>query len=365
MNMSEFDKYIAKKNNVGDVGPQGDSGLKTSHDTHDFDYEFESSDSPADDTLSFDYEDDQDDVTSEDFKYLTDYEMHDHRKQYDKQYERLFDTYKKTTKKLKTKSELTFSDDEIAGFDYVKSYYIANMEAKQKAKDEKVKLATFMGFFFFAGFLIVVYSTFYNMGIEAKNTSYAAVTQTEAIQLSEIQLKKEDFSELRRRIQEKKQVDLASEISNVKKQTQQEIKPVIVQAEQPVIKSTPHVPSVVNNYNFDKLNSGLATLGYSLLACFAAFISFKGLSSFSKSFKLKREIKKSKQLIDSFKLAISNQDNQLSISQHINDQIVINNILIDRLQNNNNVVELMAVNEKMKDTSQFINNNLISNFKEV
>lgn len=362
MNMSEFDKYIEENYKVGDIGTQGDSGLKTSHDTHDFDYEFESSDSPSDDAVSFHYEDD---VTSDDFEYLTDYEMHNNRKQYDKQYERLFDTYKKTTKKSKVKSKSTFSDDEIAGFDYVKSYYIANMEAKQQAKAEKVKLATFMGFAFFAGFLIVVYSTFYNMGIDSANNSSVYVTQTEAIkaseiQLSEMQLKKDDFSELRRRIQEKKQVDIASEISNVKKQTQQEIKPVIIQAEQPVIKP---VPSVVNNYNFDKLNSGLATLGYSLLACFAAFVSFKGLSSFSKSFKLKREIKKSKQLIDSFKLAISNQDDQLSISQHINDQIVINNILIERLQKNNNVVELMAVNEKMKDTSQFINNNLISNFK--
>jgi hypothetical protein len=353
MNMSEFDKYIEENYKVGDIGPQGDSGLKTSHDTHDFDYEFESSDSPSDDAVSFHYEDD---VTSDDFEYLTDYEMHNNRKQYDKQYERLFATYKKTAKKSNIKSKSTFSDDQIAGFDYVKSYYIANMEAKQKAKAEKVKIATFMGFAFFAGFLIVVYSTFYNMGIDSANNSSVYVTQTEAIKNSEIKLKNEDFSELRRRIQEKQQVDMASEISNVKKQTQQEAKPVIIQAEQPV-------PSVVNNYNFDKLNSGLATLGYSLLACFAAFVSFKGLSSFSKSFKLRREIKKSKQLIDSFKLAISNQDDQLSISQHINDQIVINNILIDRLQHNNNVIELMAVNEKMKDTSQFINNNLISNFK--
>jgi hypothetical protein len=362
MNMSEFDKYIEENHKVGDVGSQGDSGLKTSHDTHDFDYEFESSDSPSDDGLSFDYEDDQDDVTADDFKYLTDYEMHDQRKHYDKQYERLFDTYKKTSKKSKVKSESTFSDDEIAGFDYVKSYYIANMEAKQITKEKQVKVATLVGFIFLAASLLVVYSSFYNMGIESSNSSFVYVTQNEAMKASEIQLKKEDFSELRSRIQEKKQLDMASEISNVKKQTQQEIKPVIIQAEQPVIKP---VPSVVNNYNFDKLNSGLATLGYSLLACFAAFVSFKGLSSFSKSFKLKREIKKSKQLIHSFNLAISNQDNQLAISQHINDQIVINNILIDRLQNNNNVVELMAVNEKMKDTSQFINNNLISNLKEI
>lgn len=362
MNMSEFDKYIEDNYKVGDIGPQGDVGRKTSHDTHDFDYEFESSDSPSDDGLSFDYEDDQNDVTADDFKYLTDYEMHDQRKHYDKQYERLFDTYKKTPKKSKVKSKSTFSDDEIAGFDYVKSYYIANMEAKKITKDKQVRIAMLVGFIFIASFILVVYSSLYNTGVNSANNSSIYVTQTEAIKNSEIKLKNEDFSELRRRIQEKKQLDMASEISNVKKQTQQEVKPVIIQAEQPVIKP---VPSVVNNYNFDKLNSGLATLGYSLLACFAAFASFKGLSSFSKSFKLKREIKKSKQLINSFNLAISNQDNQLAISQHINDQIVINNILIDRLQKNNNVVELMAVNEKMKDTSQFINNNLISNLKEV
>lgn len=343
MNMSEFDKYIEENHKVGDVGSQGDSGLKTSHDTHDFDYEFENSEPHSDDSFSFQYEGDQDDVTSEDFEYLTDYEMHDQRKHYDKQYERLFDTYKKTHKKSKNiKSKSTFSDDEIAGFDYVKSYYIANMEAKQITKDKQVTVVTLVGFIFLAASLLFVYSSLYNTGVE----SSVYISQNGILKNAERSINPEDIAELRQKIHKTNQTIA--------------IKQNIVKAEPP----TP-VPSVVNNYNFEKLNSGLTTLGYSLLACFAAFVSFKGLSSFSKSFKLRREIKKSKQLINSFNLAISNQDNQLAISQHINDQIVINNILIERLQNNNNVVELMAVNEKMKDTSQFINNNLINNLKEV
>lgn len=144
-------------------------------------------------------------------------------------------------------------------------------------------------------------------------------------------------------------------------ETHRKIQPTLTEINIPKLEEK---PSIVNNYNFDQLNSGLTTLGYSLLACFLTFFSFKGLFIIGKSFRIKKEIKRSKQLIERFNQTISNQDNQLSISHLINDQMVINNILIERLNTNSHVVELIAINEKMKDTNQFINNALIKNLKE-
>lgn len=351
--MSEFDKYMDEINKTGACGPKGDVGLKNSFDTHDYDYEFEESyDSKKSEDI--DVENDSDfECDLDDFITVHDYERYQKKEQYDKQYDRLFATYPRDGKKsIAKKKSSTFSDDQIAGFEQVKNYYIANMEAKQKAKATQVKVATMVGFAVCAGFLFVAAASAFKLGTDAGNASYTYITQEGQITQNETLIEQSDLSNIRRKIQESNQTTMLQQDPLKVEKTVAKIEPA-------------PIPSVVNNYNFDQLNSGLATLGYSLLACFAAFVSFRGLSSFTKSFKLKREIKKSKVLIDNFNLAISTQDNQLAVSQLINDQIVINNILIDRLQNNNNVVELMAVNEKMKDASQFINNNLITNFKGV
>ena len=348
--MNNFDKYISQKHDTdvgigitGDLGPVGEI-CPVASDSHDFCYDFDEETSYIDDIK------DEEDFDTSEFKYLTDYELHEQRKRDDKHYDRLFQTYRNS------KKSSTFHDEENDQFDYVKSYYSANIEAQQKSKNNVIKAAMMAGCSIIVGFLLVSAIASMAGGYKAANSEHTYVIQKNAVDSSELQsIKASEISSLRKLIHDKQQIDNQSVI------IPQDSQPIITKAE-PVVNPA---PSVVNNYNFDQLNTGLTTLGYSLIACFMAFFSFKGLSGITKSFKLKREIKKSKQLLDDFKGVISKQNNQLEISQLINDQIVINNILIERLNKNNNVVQLIAVNEKMKDTSQFINNNLITNFKGV
>lgn len=347
--MNDFGKYIDEISKPvefspkGDIGPVGDI-CPIASDSHDFCYDFDEEPSSVND------EEDEEDFDATEFKYLTDYQMHEQRKRDDKHYDRLFKKYRNS------KKSSTSHDEEIDQFDYVKSYYSANIEAQQKSKNNAIKAATMAGCSIIVGFLLVSIIASMAGGYKATNTDHTYVIQKNAVDNSEIQsITANEISSLRKRIHGKQQID------NQGVSSPQESQPIITKAEPVVIPA----PSVVNNYNFDQLNTGLTTLGYSLVACFIAFFSLKGLVGITKSFKLKREIKKSKQLLDDFKAVISKQNNQLEISQLINDQIVINNILIERLNKNNNVVQLIAVNEKMKDTSQFINNNLITNFKGV
>lgn len=346
MTMNDFSKYIDEISKPvefspkGDIGPVGDI-CPIASDSHDFCYDFDR------ETSSVNDEEDEEDFDATEFKYLTDYEMHEQRKRDDKHYDRLFKKYRNS------KKSSTSHDEEIDQFDYVKSYYSANIEAQQK--NNAIKVATMIGFSIMVGFLLVSIIAFMAGGYKAANTDHTYVIQKNAVESSELQaITASKITDLGNRLREKHQID------NQGVSSRQESQPIITKADPVVIPA----PSVVNNYNFDQLNTGLTTLGYSLIACFMAFFSFKGLAGITKSFKLKREIKKSKQLLDDFKSVISKQNNQLEISQLINDQIVINNILIERLNKNNNVVQLIAVNEKMKDTSHFINNNLITNFKE-
>lgn len=347
--MNDFSKYIDEISKPvefspkGDIGPVGDI-CPIASDSHDFCYDFD------EETSSVNDEEDEEDFDATEFKYLTDYEMHEQRKRDDKHYDRLFKKYRNS------KKSSTFHDEEIDQFDYVKSYYSANIEAQQKSKNNAIKAATMAGGSIVVGFLLVSIIASMAGGYKSANTDHTYVIQKNAVDSSELQaITASKITDLGNRLREKHQID------NQGVSSRQENQPIITKADPVVIPA----PSVVNNYNFDQLNTGLTTLGYSLIACFMAFFSFKGLAGITKSFKLKREIKKSKQLLDDFKSVISKQNNQLEISQLINDQIVINNILIERLNKNNNVVQLIAVNEKMKDTSQFINNNLITNFKEV
>lgn len=319
--MSEFDDYIERVNKTGDIGPKGEVGVKISFDTHEFDYEFdETNDSEKSYADKMAY-------------YIDDYsdDEYENLMKYDKQYDRLFDIYKRHDKKSKSKKKsTTLSDDEIAGFEHVKNYYITKMATKQKAQSNMIKIAKTLFLVTLTSITLVSLVLFLTVkSIDGSNNSYTYLT---------------------------KQGDKSNQLNLIKQEPMNIAKPFVkVNSES--------IPSVVNNYNFDKLNSGLATLGYSLLICFIGLICFKGFSSFRKSLTLKKEFKKSKDLIDNFNLTISNQDSQLSVSQLINDQIVINNILIERLQKNNNVVELMAINEKLIDASNFINSNLITNLK--
>jgi hypothetical protein len=141
--------------------------------------------------------------------------------------------------------------------------------------------------------------------------------------------------------------------------------PVIVKNKE-AISSTPTVvipnkvePTVVNNYNFEKLNTGLINLSYCLLICFATFFSIKGFSLLGKSLKIKSQIKKSKNLIKAFNNAV-NSGNYIAISQEINEQLLMNNIVIERFNNNSNTIELMAITERLKDIGTVINKNILT-----
>lgn len=134
---------------------------------------------------------------------------------------------------------------------------------------------------------------------------------------------------------------------------------------QKLISSTPTVkpnkvePTVVNNYNFEQLNTGLFNLGYCLLICFATFFGIKGFNLLGKSFKIKSQIKKSKSLIKEFNNAVNN-GNYIAISQEINEQLLMNNIIIERFNNNTNTIELMAITERLKDIGTVINKNILT-----
>lgn len=268
----------------------------------------------------------------DDFKYLTDLEDYKNSEKSDAIYQ--------TYSQYKMKKDLIKSNDpdyqDNAGFDYVKEYYASNILENQTRR-------RMIQFFFLTSISVLFFISlaFYRF---TDNTPHAIYIQKNSEVKSSQGITKDEMDAFR--------MNFGTKAHGMPKEVIEKPKEIENTA-----------TSIVNNYNFDQLNTGLTTLGYSLLACFITFFSFKGLSTISKSFKLKREIKKSIRLLNDFKSVISQQNNQLEISQLINDQIVINNILIERLNKNNNVVQLIAINEKMKDTSQFINNNLIENLK--
>lgn len=235
-----------------------------------------------------------------------------------------------------------FNDDFGDDFGHVKNYYDQSLYQNMVKKKAHVKYAKFFFILMLTFFTLFIYTVFYKMIHESRQIVYMADKneQDKALYQNEIlsmRKKAQGISEL--------QPVTAINIAHNKK----------LEQDQKI------VPTIVNNYNFEQLNTGLATLGYSLLACFAGFCSFKGLSSFRKAYKIKKEIKRSRNLLNSFN--VNSNDNQLAIGQCITDQIMLNNILISRLETNNTVVELMTINEKLKDTSHFINKSLMNNLK--
>lgn len=334
--MRKIKKYKMDKYFKADIMPRGDIGIKT----NDFDFDFEEYDVGE----SYDYCNETSDMDvfleSVDDTCLDEDSCEEH-------YDHLFD-YKNRSKKEASKSKnisYHLSDDEIAGFERVKTYYNANIEATHKQKEEMINRVILLGILMVSIVLVTVYITFYNMANDAIYIEHetGAVSSVPALSVSDIH-------------------DLREQIS---KDTSVIVNKPIVEPAKVVPREDPKVvaPSIVNNYNFEQLNTGLTTLGYSLLGCLAAFMSFKGLLFWGRSRRLKKEIKKSNALITQFKTLINSNNNQLETSQLISEQIILNNIFIERLSSNNNVVELIAVNEKLKDTNSFINDHLIKNLK--
>jgi len=302
MNKFEFKKFYSDSTPCGDLGPKGDFGLKISNEM-DFGFDYDPPRTKSKKQNDFDDIDNESIIDYDDYDYCT---------------------------KGKKNDDYLEDEYELDPFGQVKNFYQSQIETNYIQKSKQAKLAAL----FFAGtvtFFIAWCGVIAYEGLNTNKTIYVA-------------------SQHGGLIQDKKQVEInSSTVIHQKLLSHNKVE---------------STPAVVNNYNFEKLNSGLTTLGYSLLACFLGMFTFKGLSILGKSFRIKKEIKRSKQLIENFKQTISNQDNQLSISHLINDQMVINNILIDRLNKNSHVVELIAINEKMKDTSQFINSRLLNNLKE-
>jgi len=344
--MKKYTKYhYAKKDfhskksfyeNRCDIGHKGVIGEKVNLDVNNYDYDF------GDDTGYNDYkvsDDSMMEIDTDMDDLVDDYSYNEH-------YENLFDTYPKKKKSNKdSKKSKSLMLDEEAGFDRVKRYYVANMEANQKKKEKMIGLAITTGLLMVGIAVVSIYATFFNMS--EKSTVYIA-HETGKFITSDLSV---------------------SEIHNLRQQISKDtaliVNKPLLESNKAAAKEEPKVvaPSIVNNYNFEQLNTGLTTLGYSLLGCLSAFVSFKGLSLWGRSRRLKKEIKKSNALLTQFKSLINTNNNQLETSQFISEQIILNNIFIERLSSNNNVVELIAVNEKLKDTNSFINDHLIKNLK--
>lgn len=325
MNKFQFDKLdpdsTACHNNgkKGNLGPKGDVGIKISNEV-DYGFDYGSPHKKSKKEIKSKQNDDEYD----DYDSMINFNDYD-----DYDYEFI--------KGKKNDDDFEY-ETQFDEFGMVKSFYESQLETNYIQKSKQAKFAAF----FFAASVTCFIGLACTIVYEKTNSQQSIyITNSDS---SIIQHQKEPI----------KSSELISNqvVSDGNKSTS---------GHTPKIESK---PSIINNYNFDSLNSGLTTLGYSLLTCFLAFFSFKGLSMMGKSFRIKKEIKRSKQLIERFKQTISNQDNQLSISHLINDQMVINNILIERLNTNSHIVELIAINEKMKDTNQFINNELIKNLKE-
>lgn len=343
--MKKYTKYhYAKKDfhskksfyeNRGDIGHKGVIGEKVKLEFNEYDFGDETgyNDYKVSDDSMMEIDTDMDD-------FMDDYSYNEH-------YENLFETYPKKTKSTKdSKKSKSLMLDEEAGFDRVKRYYVANMEANQKKKEKMIGLAITTGLLMAGIAVVSIYATFYNIS-EKSSTVYIAHETGKLITSDS------NISEIH---------DLRQQIS---KDTALIVNKPLLESNKVAAKEEPKVvaPSIVNNYNFEQLNTGLTTLGYSLLGCLAAFMSFKGLSLLGRSRRLKKEIKKSNALLTQFKSLINTNNNQLETSQLISEQIILNNIFIERLSSNNNVVELIAVNEKLKDTNSFINDHLIKNLK--
>lgn len=332
--MKKDKKYKLDKYCQADIRARGDIGIKI----NDFDFDYEEYDVGK----SYDYGNDIYDMDvfleSVDDTCLDEESCEEH-------YDHLFENESRSKKEYSKSKNISYrlSDDEIAGFERVKTYYNANIEANYKQKEEMVNRVIVSGILMVSIVLVTVYITFYNMASDAIYIDHKTGAVSSASALSDIH-------------------DLRQQIS---KDTAVIVNKPLVEPAKVVPREEPKVvaPSIVNNYNFEQLNTGLTTLGYSLLGCLAAFLSFKGLSFWGRSRRLKKEIKKSNALLTQFKMLINSNNNQLETSQLISEQIILNNIFIERLSSNNNVVELIAVNEKLKDTNSFINDHLIKNLK--
>lgn len=351
--MKKNKKYTMNKYYQEDCGPKGDIGIQPNG--YDFGYDFGDDVEEYEESNSYDYVYDYDrdvsidsveDNCSDDFHF------------YDEHYDNLFDGKsrgKKEASKLKNISH-RLSDDEIAGFERVKTYYNANIEANQKKKDKITSHIIMSGLLIIGFFSVTSYLTFHNIATNQPSLVYVSHETGKISDLPDLTISENpaisinDINVLRKQINKDTGIIVNKPISEPVKEVQREEPKVVA-------------PSIVNNYNFEQLNTGLTTLGYSLLGCLAAFMSFKGLSLLARSHRLKKEIKKSKSLLNQFKAFINSNDNQLETSQLISEQIILNNIFIERLSSNNNVVELIAVNEKLKDTNSFINDHLIKNLK--
>lgn len=329
--MKKNKKYKIDKYYQGDLGPKGDVGIKTSDFEDDFDVYEEK-------PKLYDYDNDIYDMAVSLDSFDNDcLDTHSYKEHYDQSFET-----KKNIKKEDSKSKSishSISHDNIVGFDHVKSYYNANIEAEYKKKTQMIRHLTISCLLMVGCLSAISYLTFYD---RASNVSSIYIdNKTGAVS---------DIQNLRQQIHEDTAVIVNKSIAEPAN---------LIQKEEPKVVA----PSIVNNYNFEQLNTGLTTLGYSLLAVLTAFMSFKGISLLGRSLRIKKEIKKSNALLTQFKTLMNSNNHQLETSQLISEQIILNNIFIERLSSNNNVVELIAINEKLKDTNSFINDHLIKNLK--
>lgn len=118
-----------------------------------------------------------------------------------------------------------------------------------------------------------------------------------------------------------------------------------------------------NHYHFDTLNKGLKFLGVALLSIFVTILLLKSFKSIRSLMVVRSAIRKSKKILSSFDNSVKNKEKYLAISQHIAEQVFINNIIISNQKDKNNIVNLILNTEKLKDRLRFMENSLFNSEK--
>lgn len=132
------------------------------------------------------------------------------------------------------------------------------------------------------------------------------------------------------------------------------------------VEETPKEPIIEkteNHYHFDNLNKGLKFLGFALLSIFGTILILKFFKNIRSVMVVKSAIKKSNKILSSFDNSIKNKEKYLAFSQHIAEQIFVNNIIISNQKDKNNIVNLILNTEKLKDRLNFMENSLLDTEK--
>lgn len=132
---------------------------------------------------------------------------------------------------------------------------------------------------------------------------------------------------------------------------------------EPVISTPQIIEKTENHYHLESLNTGLKTLGYSLLGIFGVFFFIKTTKSLKKTMILHLAMKRSQKLLLAFDKAFKEKVNYLDFSTKISNQLVINNLLISHHSNKDDILKLIINTDQLKERLNFLETNLIKQYQ--